>query len=165
MKIANIAGAMGGSSRTYLTHLFGRGLDDEKYRVERFRSMAEGMIRHWHGVRGPGKARNKTGDLKLCPVVSLDRLHVIQFFVILYVTACPSTIRTKLPALPSATSPSWNAKSSPAPTGTKTSEGRRRPSRPRHSGRTNRIGRHKRQLQPARRTLVDQALDQVRCRA
>ena len=45
MKIANIAGAMGGSSRTYLTHLFGRGLDDEKYRVERFRSMAEGMIR------------------------------------------------------------------------------------------------------------------------
>ena len=78
MKIANIAGAMGGSSRTYLTHLFGRGLDDEKYRVERFRSMAEGMIRPWHGVRGPGKARNKTGDLKLCPVVSLGTVQAMR---------------------------------------------------------------------------------------
>ena len=29
MKIANIVGATGGSSRTYLTHLPGRGLDDE----------------------------------------------------------------------------------------------------------------------------------------
>ena len=66
MKIANIAGAMGGSSRTYLTHLFGRGLDDEKYRVERFRSMAEGMIRPGQGVRGPGKANRNGTIILLC---------------------------------------------------------------------------------------------------
>ena len=66
MKIANIAGAMGGGSRTYLTHLFGRGLDDEKYRVERFRSMAEGMIRPGHGVRRAGKANRNGTIIHLC---------------------------------------------------------------------------------------------------
>ena len=31
-----------GNASTFLTHLFGQGLDDERYVVERFRSMADG---------------------------------------------------------------------------------------------------------------------------
>ena len=57
--IRQIGGAMGGSARTFLTHLFGRGLDDEKYRVERYRSMADGMIRPWHGVPGSRSGAGK----------------------------------------------------------------------------------------------------------
>ena len=34
-----------GNACTFLTHLFGRGLDDEKYRVERFESCADGEIK------------------------------------------------------------------------------------------------------------------------
>ena len=33
--------AVPGNSRTILTHLFGRGLEDDRYVFERFRSMAE----------------------------------------------------------------------------------------------------------------------------
>ena len=33
------------SSRTYLTHLVGRGLEDDRYVVERFQAMANGDIR------------------------------------------------------------------------------------------------------------------------
>ena len=36
--------AVPGNSRTILTHLFGRGLEDDRYRVERFQSMADGEI-------------------------------------------------------------------------------------------------------------------------
>ena len=36
--------AVPGNSRTILTHLFGRGLEDDRYRVERFQSMADGKI-------------------------------------------------------------------------------------------------------------------------
>ena len=35
----------GNNASTFLTHLFGQGLDDDRYRVERFRSMADGDIR------------------------------------------------------------------------------------------------------------------------
>ena len=31
-------------AHTFLTHLFGRGLEDERYAVERFRSMDDGDI-------------------------------------------------------------------------------------------------------------------------
>ena len=34
-----------GNASTFLTHLFGQGLDDDRYVVERFRSMADGDIR------------------------------------------------------------------------------------------------------------------------
>ena len=34
-----------GNAHTFLTHLFGRGLEDERYTVERFRSMDDGDIR------------------------------------------------------------------------------------------------------------------------
>ena len=34
-----------GNASTFLTHLFGQGLNDDRYAVERFRSMADGDIR------------------------------------------------------------------------------------------------------------------------
>ena len=34
-----------GNASTFLIHLFGQGLDDDRYVVERFRSMADGDIR------------------------------------------------------------------------------------------------------------------------
>ncbi len=34
-----------GNASTFLTHLFGQGLDDDRYVVERFQSMADGDIR------------------------------------------------------------------------------------------------------------------------
>ena len=36
---------LGGNAYTFLTHLFGRGLEDERYAVERFQSMDDGDIR------------------------------------------------------------------------------------------------------------------------
>ena len=33
------------NASTFLTHLFGQGLDDDRYVVERFQSMADGDIR------------------------------------------------------------------------------------------------------------------------
>ena len=33
------------NAQTYLVHLFGRGLDDERYVIERYRSLASGEIR------------------------------------------------------------------------------------------------------------------------
>ena len=34
-----------GNTETYLVHIFGRGLEDDRYVVERFRSAADGEIR------------------------------------------------------------------------------------------------------------------------
>ena len=34
--------ALRGNARTFLTHLFGSGLEDDRYVVERFRSMVDG---------------------------------------------------------------------------------------------------------------------------
>ncbi len=36
--------AFRGNARTFLTHMFGRGLDDDRYMIERFRSKADGEI-------------------------------------------------------------------------------------------------------------------------
>ena len=37
--------AFRGNARTFLTHMFGRGLDDDRYVIERFLSKADGEIR------------------------------------------------------------------------------------------------------------------------
>ena len=37
--------ALPGNAQTILTHLFGRGLEDDRYVVERFQAMADGDIR------------------------------------------------------------------------------------------------------------------------
>ncbi|MDE0381689.1 MAG: hypothetical protein OXI20_20845 [Rhodospirillales bacterium] len=39
-----IGGTKRGNTETFLVHIFGRGLDDERYVVERFRSSADGAI-------------------------------------------------------------------------------------------------------------------------
>ena len=52
--------AVPGNSRTILIHLFGRGLEDDRYAVERFQAMADGDIRRWPGDAPPAKDRRKT---------------------------------------------------------------------------------------------------------
>ena len=47
-----------GNAHTFLTHLFGRGLDDDRYRVERFQSMADGEI---HPARAGGPSKKVRG--------------------------------------------------------------------------------------------------------
>ena len=51
--------AVPGDSRTILTHLFGRGLEDDRYVVERFQAMADGDIRRWPGEQPAKKGRRK----------------------------------------------------------------------------------------------------------
>ena len=51
--------AVPGSASTILTHLFGRGLADERYVVERYKAMADGDIRRWPGDEIPAKGRRK----------------------------------------------------------------------------------------------------------
>ena len=50
------ATAPGASSRTFLIHMFSRGLDDNRYVVERYKSTFDGEI-----VRWPCKGKSKTG--------------------------------------------------------------------------------------------------------
>ena len=49
--------AFRGNARTFLTHMFGRGLDDDRYVIERFQSKADGEIRRHNGT--PKKSRGK----------------------------------------------------------------------------------------------------------
>ena len=51
--------AVPGNSRTILTHVFGRGLEDDRYVVERFHAMANGDVR-----RQPGDEPAKQGRRK-----------------------------------------------------------------------------------------------------
>ena len=52
------------STHTFLTHLFGPGLDDDRYVIERFQSKADGEIRprgrNGSSKRGRGKACHAT---------------------------------------------------------------------------------------------------------
>ena len=48
--------APGVSARTFLIHMFRRGLDDNRYVVERYKSKFDGEV-----VRWPGKGKSKTG--------------------------------------------------------------------------------------------------------
>ena len=47
------------STHTFLTHLFGPGLDDDRYHVERFQSKADGEIRPRRGKGASKKSRGK----------------------------------------------------------------------------------------------------------
>ena len=51
--------AVPGKASTILTHLFGHGLADERYVVERFQAMADGDIRRWPGDAAAAKGRRK----------------------------------------------------------------------------------------------------------
>ena len=64
-----------GNSRTILTHLFGRGLEDDRYRVERFQAMADGDIRRWPGDKpATRKGRRKAG----CTIASLKAVRALR---------------------------------------------------------------------------------------
>ena len=47
------------NAQTFLVHLFGRGLDDERYVVERYRSRPDGEIRSVDAERPGTKGRRK----------------------------------------------------------------------------------------------------------
>ena len=51
--------AVPGSASTILTHVFGRGLADERYVVERFQAVADGDIRRVPGDAAPAKGRRE----------------------------------------------------------------------------------------------------------
>ena len=46
-------------ARTFLVHLFGQGLEDDRYVVERYRSLANGEIRPEQAEQGKTKGRRK----------------------------------------------------------------------------------------------------------
>ena len=48
----------GNTADTFLVHLFGGGLADERYAVERFRAYADGDIRPWPG-EAPAKGKDR----------------------------------------------------------------------------------------------------------
>ena len=58
----------GNSDNTFLTHLLARGLEDERYVVERFQALADGNIRRSPGdepaKKGRRKAKHTTVSLK-----------------------------------------------------------------------------------------------------
>ena len=68
------ANAPGGNARTFLTHMFGGGLDDNRYVVERFRSQADGDIRPLYAEEPATKGREKTKHM----IVSLRTVEKMR---------------------------------------------------------------------------------------
>ena len=71
-----------GISRTFLTHLFVRGLEDDRYVVERFQAMADGDIRRVPGdqpapKKGGAKARRATASLAAVQEMRPERNEII----------------------------------------------------------------------------------------
>ena len=71
-----------GISRTFLTHMGVRGLDDERYVVERFQAMADGDIRRVAGEepapkKGRRKAKRTTATLKAVQTLRPERNEII----------------------------------------------------------------------------------------
>ena len=52
-----------GDARTYLTHLFGSGLEDDRYVVERFKAMVDGNIRRIDPEAPRNRRRRKAGPV------------------------------------------------------------------------------------------------------
>ena len=71
----------GNSDSTFLTHLLARGLEDERYVVERFQAMADGDIRRMSGDAAPAKSRRKakrnTASLKTVKEMRPARNEII----------------------------------------------------------------------------------------
>ena len=66
--------AVPGKASTILTHLFGRGLADERYVVERYRAMANGDIRRRPGDEPAKKGRRKAN----CTIASLQTVKKLR---------------------------------------------------------------------------------------
>ena len=70
------------TASTFLTHLFGSGLADDRYVVERFRAYADGDIRPWPGeAPAPGrrgaKPKRVTATLKAVKELRPARTEII----------------------------------------------------------------------------------------
>ncbi len=66
--------ALRGNARTFLTHMFGRGLDDDRYVIERFQSMVDGEIRRRRGNGASKKGRGK-GSREIVSLRTVQRMR------------------------------------------------------------------------------------------
>ena len=70
-----------GNARTFLVHMFGPGLEDDRYVVERFKSMTNGDIRplsvDGQAKKGRRKARRTTVSLKAVKAMRPGRDEII----------------------------------------------------------------------------------------
>ena len=68
-------------THTFLTHLFGPGLDDDRYVIERFQSKADGEIRprgrHGSSKKGRGKASREIVSLSTVQRMRPERDEII----------------------------------------------------------------------------------------
>ena len=69
------------NAHTFLTHMFGRGLDDDRFRVERFQSMSDGEIRprrcNGPSKKGRGKASREIVSLRTVQKIRPARDEII----------------------------------------------------------------------------------------
>ena len=71
----------GNTASTFLVHLFGTGLEDDRYVVERFKARADGDIRPWSGEAAAKKGRRgtkrATASLRAVKEMRPDRTEII----------------------------------------------------------------------------------------
>ena len=69
------------TASTFLTHIFGTGLVDDRYVVERFKARADGDIRPWSGEAAAKKGRRgtkrATASLRAVKEMRPDRTEII----------------------------------------------------------------------------------------
>ena len=72
-----INGTLQGNARAYLTHLFGQGLDAQRYVAQRYKSDYEGRLRPWLAgqVGACAVALKPLHDLIVAHVLAAERLH------------------------------------------------------------------------------------------
>ena len=73
--------AVPGNASTILTHVFGHGLEDDRYVVERYQAMSDGDIRRWPGdepvKKGRRKAKRTIATLKAVKEMRPARTEII----------------------------------------------------------------------------------------
>ena len=72
-----VNGTIHGNARTYLTHIFGRGLDDARYVVERFISTFDGEIKPYARAKGGRKQARKEMSLRAVQRLRPERDEII----------------------------------------------------------------------------------------
>ena len=72
-----IDGTIHGNARTYLTHIFGVGLEDDRYLVERFVSTFDGEIKPYARARGGRKQAKKEMSLRAVQRLRPERDEII----------------------------------------------------------------------------------------
>ena len=72
-----IDGTIQGNARTYLTHIFGVGLEDDRYLVERFVSTFDGEIKPYARAKGGRKQARKEMSLRAVQRLRPERDEII----------------------------------------------------------------------------------------